>query len=100
MYSDELLKRVKSFGALQYPIEKIITLIKVDDIDQFVADFKNPDSVLASMYLSGVNTGKYSLDASQFSIQQSLAEVQKLKTQQYKQYCELKKELFGIGNDV
>ena len=99
-YNDEFLKKIRSFGVVQYSVDQIISILNPENPEQLKEDLKNEESVVHLMYMAGVNSGKYNQDMIQFSIQQSVAEVQKLKTQQYKQYAELKKELFGIGKDV
>lgn len=101
MYPDELLKKVKSFGALQYDVERMITILQPESPAQFRIDFADHDSVLFAMWNAGFLAGQYNLDAQQFELAKSEADKLKVETdlariklQNLQQYQQLKTELF------
>jgi len=95
-YTEDILKRVKAFGLVQYTAEKIVSIIAPDDPDQFIADLKDPDSVLCIMYQSGLNSGQFRLDVEQFKLAEIEAQTAKLEYDEEMAAITLRKELFGV----
>jgi len=95
-YDEEILKKVKSFGVLQYDLEKIISILQPSNIRQFSDDFKNPESPVFIMYQAGFSAGQYRLDAQHFKMAETENELKKIEYGEIKKRLELRKTLFGI----
>lgn len=95
-YSEDILKRVKAFGLVQYTVEKIVSIMAPENADQFVADLRDPESVLCIMYQSGLNSGQFRLDVEQFKQSEIETQTAKLEYEQEVASINLRKELFGI----
>ena len=95
-YTEEILKKVKSFGALQYPVERIISILNPENPEQFKKDFADPDSPLFVMYQAGFNAGQYRLDVENFQLAEIETKKQRIELQQLEKVQALRQELFGI----
>jgi hypothetical protein len=95
-YSDGLLKRIKSFGALQYSIDRIIYILGDDGISTLRDDLKNPDHPAYVMYQAGFNAGRYRLDAEQFKLAEIETKKAKMDQDDKESFLTLRKDLFGV----
>ncbi len=95
-YSDELLKRIKSFGALQYPIERIVYILGDDAPPNLKEDMRDPEHPVHVMYQSGFNAGRYRLDAEQFKLAEIETKKAKMEHDDKESFIELRKQLFGV----
>lgn len=95
-YSDEILSRVKTYGALGYDIEKIITLVRPDDESAFAEEFKNPSSLLYKAYKSGFAAGQYNRDVAEFEVVKTQQKIARLQLAAEENYYKIRKELFGV----
>lgn len=96
LYTEDFLKKVKTFGALQYSVERIISVLTPEDPEQFKTDFNNPESVVYIMYQAGFNSGQYLLDAQQFKQAEIDTDIKRIEYEQLKQRLALRKKLFNI----
>lgn len=60
-YTEDFFKKIKSFGALSYTVEKIISILNPENPDELRSDFKNPKSLLAITYKQGLDIGRYNI---------------------------------------
>jgi len=95
-YSVELLKKIKSFGALQYPLARIMYILGDDAPPSLEHDLKDPESPAFIMYNEGFNAGRYRLDAEQFKLAEIETQKAKLQYTDDRDYIELRKNLFGV----
>lgn len=95
-YSDELLKRIKSFGALQYPVERIMSILGDDAPATLADDLKNPESPVCVIYHAGFNAGRYRLDAEQFKLAEIETKKAKMEHDDKEALLSLRKQLFGV----
>lgn len=96
-YSDSILNKVKSFGVLQYDIDKIIKILEIADKEAFTADINNPEHIVYVMYHSGLAQGQYNLDAATYKARIAEAEKTQLHVDQMKKFYDLRTKLFGNG---
>jgi hypothetical protein len=61
-YSDEFINSVTQLGALAYSLSKIINILDIKDVEQFTADFDNPQSVIGKAYQIGIDRGDFAID--------------------------------------
>jgi len=61
-YNDEFLKKMVQCGTLGYPISKILNVCDVPDVEQFIRDFDNPNSIIAFNYQKGSDISDFLLD--------------------------------------
>lgn len=66
--TDELLKQIRTFGLLDYSIEKIIHLLEYTNPDEMRREFEREESPLYKAYHKGKATGGYNLDKSLFDM--------------------------------
>lgn len=95
-YSDELLKRLKTFGALQYPVERILSILGDDAPPSLRDDLKNPESPAYTVYEAGFNAGRYRLDAEQFKLAEIETKKAKMEHEEKEALLKLRKDLFGV----
>ena len=95
-YTEDFLKKVKTFGALQYSVDRVISVLTPQNPEQFKQDFNNPESVVYVMYQAGFNSGQYLLDAQQFKAAEIETETKKIEFEQLKARLALRKTLFGV----
>jgi hypothetical protein len=69
-YSEEILKQVTLFGALQYPAKKIISILNIIEIEDFFIDFTTPGNIVFKAYWKGFNSGSYNIDSKLFEAAQ------------------------------
>ncbi len=97
----EILEKVKTFGAFQYDVYKIITLLNIlpEQRADFVIEFEDKTSTLRRYYEQGVAIGEHNLsvalrkraeDGDVFANQQLEDFMGKKKVES------LRKELFGV----
>lgn len=98
-YTEDIFRKVKNFGYLQYSIDKILSILNPDNPDQFTFDIKDEGHPLCVMYQSGLNTGKYNLDAQQFELQKVLIESQKMDLQVKKDVIKMINQFLGENED-
>lgn len=96
MYSEEFLKKVKSFGVLQYSADRIISVLSPENPDQFKKDFADPESVVYIMYQAGFNSGQYMLDVQTYKQQEIDTEIKRIEFEERKAFLALRKKLFNI----
>lgn len=96
-YSEEILRKVKNFGYLQYSVDKCIDMLSPEDPDRFRWEIKDENHPLCVMYQSGLNTGKYNLDVQEFQLKQILIDSEKLKLKREKEVDTMINEF--LGND-
>jgi len=96
MYNEELLKKIKSFGVLQYDVHRIISILDPEYPEQLKADLKDPESVVHTVYQSGFNAGQYRIDAEAFKLAEIETQTAKREFEQKTDYLNLRKNLFGI----
>lgn len=54
-YTEDILRKIKNFGYLQYSIERIVSILNPDNQEQFTFDIKDENHPAAVMYQSGLN---------------------------------------------
>lgn len=95
-YSEEFLKKIKTFGVLQYDIDRIISITNYDYPEQLKADLKDPESIVSAVYQAGFNSGQYRLDAEAFKLAEIETQKAKKEFEDYSRSIELRKKLFGV----
>jgi hypothetical protein len=96
MYTEEFLKKVKSFGVLQYSADRMISVLAPADPDQFKKDFSDPESVVYIMYQAGFNSGQYMLDVQQYKQAEIETDIRRFEYEQLKERLALRKQLFNV----
>lgn len=97
-YSEDTLRKVKNFGYLQYSIEKCISILNPESPDQFRFDIQDEGHPLCVMYQSGLNTGKYNIDAQEFELKRIMVESEKRKLQSEKETDNMINQFLGYGD--
>ena len=95
-YSEDTLKKIKTFGALQYTPEQIMVILRITNQEQFLTDLENPETLLSSMYQSGLLSGKYNQDIQLFQISEIEIKMKKEELAQIETEAQLYKELFSL----
>jgi len=95
-YPEQIIKQIRSFGALQYPIDKILAILRPDNPEQFKTDFNDPENILYITYQTGFEAGQFNLDAQSFEMDKLVAQEKKLELDKKKDYYSLRLTLFGI----
>ena len=95
-YSEEFLKKIKSFGALQYDVERIIAILQPENKEEFRKEFTDPESIVFAMYQTGFNAGQYRIDAEQFKLSELETEQKKIEFKELQERITLRKQLFGV----
>ena len=67
-YNEEFLKKMVQVGTLGYPLSKIINVLDIDDVEQFIEDFDDPKSRIAISYQKGVDKADFVLDSKLFEM--------------------------------
>lgn len=98
-YTEEILRKIKSFGFLQYSIERIVSILNPDNPAQFEADLKDEDHSACIMYQTGLNTGKYNLDAQEFELKRIQIDSDKLELEAKKSVDKMINEFLGYGEN-
>jgi hypothetical protein len=94
-YSEEILAKVRTFGILQYPIEKIVSILNPLNKGQFEEDIRDKDHSLCFMYESGQNTGQFNLDAAEFKLKSAMADQVKAQIEREKKVNLMIEEFLG-----
>jgi len=81
---------------LKTPIDKLISILNPDDPEQFRIDISDPETILCTMYQSGLNTGQYNLDIQEFKLKQIETDKAKLEYDEYCKTIKLRNDLFGV----
>ena len=97
-YTEEILRKIKNFGFLQYGIDRIISILNPDDPQQFEWDLKDKEHPASVMYQSGLNTGKYNIDAQEFELKRIMVESEKRDLENKKQVDQMINEFLGYGD--
>lgn len=97
-YTEEILRKIKSFGYLQYDIDRIISILNPDDPRQLEWDLKDQEHPAGVMYQSGLNTGKYNLDALEFQLKKIQIESEKHDLETKKEVDQMINEFLGNDN--
>ena len=100
-YDDSILRKVRTFGALQYSPERICTLLGLlgSEAEAFKADIASEDTALYLSYRQGIAQGEYNVDAALIKSAEAgdiLAESSLRERQTKHKISALKFELFGI----
>jgi hypothetical protein len=66
-YADEFLLKIKSLGALGYPIEKVLNCVDVENENQFRKDFDDTKSEIFKAYQKGKDMADYEIDMALFT---------------------------------
>lgn len=98
-YTEEILRKIKNFGYLQYGIPRIISILNPDNAEQFEWDLKDENHPACVMYQSGLNTGKYNLDAQEFELKRIQIESEKVDLENKKQFNQMIDEFLGYGEN-
>lgn len=61
-YTEEQLKKIVHCGILGYGVQKCINILDIENEQQFISDFQNPETELAKQYQKGVDKGEYQID--------------------------------------
>lgn len=69
--TDEQRKMLMNFGALGYPLAKILSIMDLDDPQGFESDFSDPDSEIAKIYQKGAEKAQYLIDLKLFEMAQA-----------------------------
>lgn len=95
-YTEEILKKVKVFGALQYTPEKMATILQIEEKERFFNDLLDEDSILFAVYQSGLQSGQYSQDIQLFRESEVQIKLSQLEYDQVNMESKVYKELFGL----
>lgn len=98
-YTEDILRKAKNFGYLQYSIEKCISILNPESSDQFRFDIQDENHPLCVMYQSGLNTGKYNIDAQEFELKRIMVESEKQKLNNEKRFQSLLNYFLGYGDN-
>lgn len=98
-YPDDILKKVKQFGYLQYDVKKIVSILNIEDVETFVQDIQNVDEPLCVMYQSGLNTGLFNLDAAEFKLKSAEADQARIDLEREKKLDILINDYLGFNDD-
>lgn len=98
-YTEDTLRKAKNFGYLQYSIDKIISILNPENAEQLRFDIQDENHPLCVMYQSGLNTGKYNIDAQEFELKRIMVESEKQKLQNEKRFQNLLNDFLGYGNN-
>ena len=96
IYTEEILKKIRAFGVVQYSIDKIISILQPENPEILRSDLQDPDSIAHTVYIAGINSGQYRLDIEQFKILEIETQTKKLEYENKIKSLELRKKLFGI----
>ncbi|MBV5334190.1 MAG: hypothetical protein JZU49_00100 [Sulfuricurvum sp.] len=97
-YTEDTLRKVKNFGYLQYSIDKCISILNPEDPERFRFDIKDENHPLCVMYQSGLNTGKYNIDAQEFELKRVMVDSEKLKLQREREVDTMINEFLGYDS--
>ena len=99
-YSDDIYRLVRGYGALQYPVDLVVTHLtgKVDPAE-FKIDIEDSSHPLFTVYQSGLNTGKYNIDAQEFELKRIMVESEKQKLEIEKRFQNKLNLFLGYGNN-
>lgn len=67
-YSEDFLKKVLSLGSLNYPLQKIISVLDIEDEGQFRKDFNNKQSAVFKAYNKGKDRAQFEIDKKIFEL--------------------------------
>lgn len=99
-YTEEIYRLVRGYGALQYPVDLVLTHLtgKVDP-EAFRFDIEDPSHQLCTVYQAGLTTGKYALDAQEFELKRVMVDSEKLKLQREKNVDAMINQFLGEDED-
>ncbi len=96
-YNEDFLKKIVGVGTLGYSIEKIINVLDIsdNDINNFILDFKNKNSVVYKNYKKGLDKSDYAIDMKLFELAKNgdLKALEKYEKRKIEQQELLSKEL-------
>jgi hypothetical protein len=69
--SEQQMADIHNFGALQYPIDKIISILEIQDPEEFKIEFNNKESAIFKKYHSGRDEAQYKIDMRIFELARS-----------------------------
>ena len=67
-YTEDLIKEVRGFGALNYTLDNILRILYPKERLEFIADFNNPEHPLSIAYQKGKTAAKYNIDKKIYSL--------------------------------
>lgn len=70
-YSEEFINKITNLGALGYPLAKIINIVDPQDVQQFILDFDNPESIIGKAYQMGIDRGDFAIDKKLYELSNS-----------------------------
>jgi hypothetical protein len=69
--NEEQEKMLRNMGALGYPIEKVISVMGIEDPNQFREEFADLSSRVRLIYKSGADLAEYHIDLKLFEMARS-----------------------------
>jgi hypothetical protein len=69
-YTDDFIKKIRSFGALGYKLKKITNILELDpeDQDELKNEFEKPGSEVNIAYTKGRDQADYAIDMKLFQM--------------------------------
>jgi len=69
-YTDDFIKKIRSFGALGYKLKKIANILELDseDQDELKNEFEKPGSEIHIAYTKGRDQADYAIDMKLFQM--------------------------------
>lgn len=69
-YSQEILSKVVDLGKLQYPAEKIISILNIPEKEKniFIDDFNNPSHEIYKSYQMGIDIRDFEIDSKLYQL--------------------------------
>jgi hypothetical protein len=98
-YTEDILRKIKNFGYLQYSIDRIISILNPEVAEQFEIDLKEDSHPACVMYQSGLNTGKYNLDAQEFELKRIQIDSEKMELERKKRFDTELQKFLGYGDN-
>jgi hypothetical protein len=60
--TDEILQKIEQCGVLGYPASKICSILNIENEDEFLRGFNDPNSKTYKFYQRGVDKGDFAID--------------------------------------
>ncbi len=101
MTDQSTLIKIRNYGALKYPPDKICSILGLngDERERFLVEFEDLETQIRTFYEQGVAIGDYNIDAELAKKSEKgdvLAIMELQKRQYYSNISRLKKDLFGV----
>ncbi len=92
--TDDLLNKIVQLGTLAYPLQKIINVLDIEDVEGFTEAFYDPLSDVARAYQKGVDKSDFVIDSKLFDMAKNgdLKALEKYEANKKQRLWQLQKE--------